>query len=91
MTNLSILQRNIIDSLSNEEAQIAFLKAEELAANDRFSYFAERIARETEQLCDFLKPSISKASEPFSRDADVQSELLDFILKRHWHLRAKVA
>lgn len=90
--NYSILQQNILNSLDNEESQKTFMKLTEHKEDDLHHYFAERIAREVEQLCDFLKPSIDFAAETLYNQQSIKNEsaqgdLLDFILKRHWHWR----
>jgi hypothetical protein len=90
MSNYTILQRNILDSLAHEEAKAAFLRAQEQPINDQCSYVAEKIAREVDQLCDCLKPAIANASIPFAANNDVQSDLLSFMLTRHWHWRISV-
>lgn len=87
MQNYTILQRNILSSLENEEAKSSFLAAQEQPGNDTHSYNAEKFAREVDRLCSVLKPLIGQASKPFEANNDVQSDVLAFILKRHWHLR----
>jgi hypothetical protein len=83
--NYSVLQQNVLSSLEHEEAKKAFLRAQEQPSNDLFSYRAEKFAREVDQICSVLKPSLSVASEPFGSGEEVQNDLLDFTLKRHWH------
>lgn len=87
MKNTTILQDNILNSLEHEEGKIAFLKAQELSKNDRHSYFAESIAREVDYICQFLKPLIGVAAKPHDINNDVCDSLLEFVIKRHWHLR----
>lgn len=87
MSNYTILQRNLLASFEHEEAKNAFLKAQECRKDNAFSYWAESVAREVDQLCGVLKLAARSAAEPFNANNDVQSDLLDFILKRHWHHR----
>lgn len=85
--NYSILEQNLLASFENEEAKGAFLRAKEHPQNDQYSYFAESVAREVDDLSRVLKPAIGAAAKPFEANNDVQSDLLAFILKRHWHSR----
>lgn len=87
MSNYYILQQNILNSLEHEEAKRAFLKAQEQPRNNAHSYWAEDVAREVDTLCTSLKPAIEFAGRAFQANNDVKNDLLDFILKRHWHLR----
>lgn len=89
--NYSILERNVLDSLEHEEAKSAFLRATTLPKNDRYSYAAEAIAREVDKLCSLLKPAVGFAAKPFQANNEVQSDLLAFILRRHWQNRVATA
>ena len=93
MSNYTILQRNVLGSLRHEESHKAFLRAQCLPQNDEASYFAQALAEEVDRLCEFLKPMISQAAAAYDFtngikvSQEIQDDLLDFILKRHWHWR----
>lgn len=79
-SNLSILQRNIIDALDCEVASQAFLRA-----CDRTGVLeAERFAIEVRQLVQFLDPALAKAATIHELEA-VPDGLLQYMLDRHWH------
>lgn len=78
-SNLSILQRNIIDALNCEIAAKAFLKACERVPELE----AEQFALEVRMLVEFLEPALELAANGYNLE-DVPSGLLEFILDRHW-------
>ena len=85
MTNYTCLQQNILGSIQHEEAKKMFLRAEGCKQNDRYSYWAEEVARGADYLCENLKHIIGMATKPFEANNEVKSDLLDFVLTRYWN------
>ncbi|MDR7032408.1 hypothetical protein [Mesorhizobium sp. BE184] len=82
MSNLSILQRNIIEGLDCEIAAKAFLRA-----CDRTSVLAaEDFAYEVRRLVVFHSFALPLAASGHGLE-QVPDGLLPFILERHWHSR----
>ena len=82
MSNLSIIQRNIIHALDCETSEKAFLRA-----CDRVNVCAaEAFALEVSELVRFLSYGLTEAARGHGRDEAPQG-LLTFILERHWHSR----
>ena len=82
MSNLSLLQRNIVAALDCEIAAKAFLRA-----CDRTTVLAaENFALEVRTLVRFLEPALQHAAGGYGRH-EVPEGLLKFILDRHWHDR----
>ena len=79
MSNLSILERNIIHAIDDDLAESAFLKAREFCG----PLAAEAYALEYKAISNFLVPALLCAGGPHPT-ADLV-DLEQFIMKRHWH------
>ena len=81
MSNLSNLQRNIIQALDCDISAAGFLRA----CDKTTVQAAERFAYEVRALVSILQPSLQSAAD--GHGCDVPSGLLKFILDRHWFWR----
>ncbi len=85
MSNLSILQQNIANSMSPLGAKV-FLQACDRLSGDHFHYEAEAFAREHETLAGSISVLLPMASR--AHDLEYVPEGLEkFVLDRHWHSR----
>lgn len=82
MSNLPIMDRNIIHGLASEVATASFLRARDRVG----SAAAEAFAYEVRHLVDFLDAPLMSASAAHELES-VPDGLLKFILDRHWNLR----
>lgn len=81
MSNLSILQRNIIHALDDDAAETAFLRACDrvpVQAAERFAFEVRRVSR-------FLDRVLVAAARDHGAYPEVQADLKRFILERQWH------
>lgn len=86
MSNLSILDRNIIAGLDSEEAEAAYLRARDRAV----PLVAEMFAYEARDLVVVIKPALAASARTYGL-ADVPTGLLDFMLNRHFYSRFPAA
>lgn len=85
MSNLSILQRNIIHALDSEVASTAFLDA----CSSATPLAAEKYALEVKLIEESLRPILDISSSLYGLP-ETPRGLLDYILTRHRHLRKTV-
>ncbi len=84
VSNLSVVQQNVINSMSEFGAKV-FLRACERLPDDRLHYEAEAFAREHERVAENLTVLLPLAAKPHGEF--VPDGLMKFILDRHWHSR----
>lgn len=87
MTNLSILDRNIIHAMDDDDAELTFLRARDKLGSLR----AEHLAYEWIFLRGVLKPIIEKVADDFeatTSENDVAEHVLSFIRERHYRIYA---
>lgn len=82
LSNLSILQRNIIHALDCEVVGKAFLRACDKVGVKA----AERFAFEHRDLLRSIAPALAAASCGHGLEA-IPDGLVKFIMDRHWHMR----
>lgn len=82
MSNLSTLQRNILQAIDCEVAGRTFLRACDKVA----TLEAERFAFEHRDLFRFLAPALAEASRVHGLE-QVPDGLTEYILDRHWNMR----
>jgi hypothetical protein len=80
--NLSILEKNLIDSFETTQAQEEFMWAARRADADKHLYIAEAYAREIDQLLSFVSP-YAKVSAELHNLNEIPDGLIDFIVSRH--------
>lgn len=80
MSNLSILERNMIHALDCEKTETAFLKAREHCCE----FTAEAYALEYKRVSKAVATMLALAGSDTSANL---ADLHEFIMKRHWHFR----
>lgn len=93
MSNYSILERNILDSLETDDACAAFLWACTLPDADRYQYRAEAFAREVDRLAQVQWQFLTIAERVVlpmlpgksagGRNEAVKEDLYRYIMDRH--------
>lgn len=90
MSNYTILQRNVLDSLASEQAKAAFLWACDLKGADRYQYKAEAFAREVDEFAVTQRTLIDVAADNFERHTsnEVSQPVRDDLMRFHAKLHA---
>lgn len=83
-SNLSILEKNLIDSFETVEAQEEFMWAAHRKDADLYLYNAEKYAREVDQVMTFILPHLNSAATLHKLET-IPDGLIDFIVKRLRH------
>lgn len=90
MSNYSILEQNVLDSLC-ENGKVAFLWARERLVSDRYAYKAEEFAREVSHLNTTLASLLLLAENTngYGNSYESLHDLKTYILDRHVGVRFK--